>query len=287
MEAAQHGLDARFTWLDGRRLGVRKLLRQELIPAAVEGLQALQVPSEDIDRYLGVIKARVSSGRTGARWLLDTLADVREGEREAICRDAVKLMRERQSGALPVHRWELVVPNAGVDIMETTQKLSDVMTTNLFTVRPEDLVDLATSMMEWKHVRHVPVESAKGELVGLLSTRELLRLRSGKAATADEAVPVSAVMQRNPLTISPDAPLEEGFEQILESDAGCLLVVARGQLLGIVTERDLLEAAVALVSKHLQGTPQTSHPLPGSRSTASREPQVEPIAGHHLKTSDG
>ena len=32
--AAQHGLDARFTWLDGYRLGVRELLRKELIPAA-------------------------------------------------------------------------------------------------------------------------------------------------------------------------------------------------------------------------------------------------------------
>jgi CBS domain-containing protein len=247
--AAQHGLDARFTWLDGHRLGARELLQQALVPTAREGLEALQVPAEDIERYLGVIEARVSSGRTGARWLLDTLANVREEEREAVCRDAVKVMRERQGGALPVHRWELVVPHGSADGIETTKKLGDVMTTNLFTVRPEDLVDLATSLMEWKHVRHVPVESAKGELVGLLSTRELLRLRSGEAVTRDQPVPVSAIMQRDPLTMSPDASLGEAFERMLESDSGCLLVVARGHLLGIVTERDLLEAAVALVSK--------------------------------------
>jgi CBS domain-containing protein/gamma-glutamyl:cysteine ligase YbdK (ATP-grasp superfamily) len=245
--AAQHGLDARFIWLDGRRLGARELLRQELVPNAREGLEALQVPAEDIERYLGVIEGRVSSGRTGARWLLDSLTNVREGEREAVCRDAVKMMRARQGGPLPVHRWELVVPNAGADDMETTKKVGDVMTTNLFTVRPEDLMDLATSMMEWKHVRHVPVESAKGELVGLLSTRELLLLRSGGVATRDQPVPVSAIMQRNPLTIAPDAALGEAFDRMLQSDAGCLLVVARGQLLGIVTERDLLEVAVTLV----------------------------------------
>ena len=246
--AAQHGLDARFAWLDGRRLGARELLRQELIPAARDGLELLQVSNEDVDRYLGIIEARVVNGRTGARWLLDTLANVHEGEREAICRDAVKMMYERQHGTLPVHRWELISPNTQADEMKKTKKVGDVMTTDLFTVRPEDLVDLATSMMEWKHVRHVPVESAKGELVGLLSTRELLRLRSSEAITKDQPIPVSAIMQRHPLTMSPDAPLHEAFERMLESDSGCLLIVARGQLLGIVTERDLLKASVALLS---------------------------------------
>ena len=248
--AAQHGLDARFTWFDGYRLGARELLRKELIPAARDGLESLQVPTEDIDRYLGIIEARVDNGCTGARWMLDALAKVHQGEREAACRDAVKMMRERQGGELPIHRWEMVVPNTGTDDMKPTKKLGDIMTTNLFTVRPEDLLDLATSMMEWKHVRHVPVENAQGDLVGLLSTRELLRLRSGEAIARDQPIPVSAIMQRNPLTMPPDAPLEEAFERMLESDSGCLLVVSHGQLLGIVTERDLLEAAVAFISNH-------------------------------------
>ena len=102
--------------------------------------------------------------------------------------------------------------------------------------------------MEWRHVRHVPVESATGELVGLLSTRELLGRHSGEAETAAEPIAVSSLMRRDPLTISPDAPLEQAFTRILASDTGCLLVVARGQLLGIVTERDLLEMAVTLIN---------------------------------------
>jgi len=246
--AARYGLDARFSWLDGRRLGARELLLQELIPIARSGLEALQVPSADIDYYLGVIEARIKSGRTGARWLLDSLENVPVEEREGVCRDAVKLMCERQGRDIPVHDWELVVPGIGGDEMKDNKKVGDVMTTNLFTARPEDLVDLATSTMEWRHVRHVPVESAAGELVGLLSTRELLRLHSADAGTPDQPIPVSTVMQPDPLTISPDAPLQEAFVRMLETDSGCLLVVARGQLLGIVTERDLLEAAVELVT---------------------------------------
>ena len=34
------------------------------------------------------------------------------------------------------------------------------MATDLFTVRPDDLVDLAASVMTWRHIRHVPVEDA-------------------------------------------------------------------------------------------------------------------------------
>ena len=246
--AAQHGLDARFTWLGGRRLGARELLLQELIPIARNGLEALQVPGADIDYYLGVIEARAKSGRTGARWLLDSLENVSVEKREGVCKEAVKFMREHQGRDIPVHDWELLVPDTGADDMKAYKKVSDVMTTNLFTVRPEDLVDLATSTMEWRHVRHVPVESAAGELVGLLSTRELLRLQSAETETPDQPIPVSTVMQPNPITIPPDMPLDEAFVRMLESDTGCLLVVARGQLQGIVTERDLLEAAVAFIA---------------------------------------
>ncbi len=120
-------------------------------------------------------------------------------------------------------------------------RVADIMTTNLFTVRPEDLVDLATSMMEWKHVRHVPVESSDGELVGLLATRELLRLRDD--AQAGAPLSVAGIMQADPPTIGVDATLQDALSQMLETEAGCLLVVSGKQLIGIVTERDLLAAA--------------------------------------------
>ncbi len=186
--------------------------------------------------------------RTGARWLLDSLANQPEDQRAPVCKRAVQIVAQRQGRSLPVHRWELVTPDAGVETTQSMKKISDIMTTNLFTVRPEDLVDLATSMMEWRHVRHVPVESAAGELAGLLSTRELLRLRSDKENRRAQPIPVAEIMQRDPLTIAPEASLQRAFTRMIESESGCLLVVSGRQLIGIVTERDLLEAAVELLS---------------------------------------
>ncbi len=243
--AAQHGLAARFTWLDGRHIGARKLLRHRLIPLAREGLAELETPPADIDYYLGILEARAKNCRSGARWLLDSLADLPEERRATVCRQAVDMVHARQAGDLPVHQWELLNVSEKPNDNQRKTRVGDIMTKNLFTVRPEDLVDLATSMMEWKHVRHVPVESSGGELVGLLSTRELLHLQERR----DEQPPLSVadIMQTDPLTISADAPLQDAFTQILESEAGCLLVVSGRQLLGIVTERDLLEAAVDLI----------------------------------------
>ena len=245
--AAQHGLAARFCWLDGVRIGARKLIRRELLPIAQAGLEALQVPGEDIDYYLGIIDARAESGRTGARWLLDNLSNAREADREAVCRASIEAVYRRQGRDSPIHEWDPVEMPVKPDRSRSKTRVSDVMTTNLFTARPEDLVDLATSTMEWRHVRHVPVESASGELVGLLSTRELLRLPPGGVEDRAAPIPVADIMQRNPLTITPEVPLQEAFTRMLDSEAGCLLVVSGKQLLGIVTERDLLEAAVELI----------------------------------------
>ena len=77
------------------------------------------------------------------------------------------------------------------------------MSTDVFTVLPEDVVDLAASVMEWRHIRHVPVEDAAGRLVGLLSHRGLLRAYQDSSRDA-EPVPVERVMDRSPGTIPPD-----------------------------------------------------------------------------------
>ena len=82
-------------------------------------------------------------------------------------------------------------------------------------------------------------------LVGLLSTRELLRLQDRRSD--QQPISVADIMQADPPTISADAPLHDAFAQMLESEAGCLMVVNGRQLLGIITERDLLEAAVELI----------------------------------------
>ena len=71
------------------------------------------------------------------------------------------MLKEQQSGA-PVSRWELAKPTQANDWSGGYQTVAQLMTTDLFTVRPDDLADLAASVMNWSHIRHVPVEDDDG-----------------------------------------------------------------------------------------------------------------------------
>jgi CBS domain-containing protein len=126
------------------------------------------------------------------------------------------------------------------------------MTTDLFTVQPDDLIDLAASVMDWRHIRHVPVENEAGDLVGLITHRNLLRLvSSGNHEKNVKAITVREVMVPNPVTVTPSTPTLEAIKIMREQRIGCLLIVEDRQLLGIVTSYDFLDASALLFQQHL------------------------------------
>jgi hypothetical protein len=100
--AAQQGLDAHVTWLDGRRGSIQTLLVEQLLPQARAGLASLEIDAVDIERYLGIIEARVHSGQTGSAWQRAWVA--RHGRDMAAMTHAY---RERQDSGRPVHEWSL------------------------------------------------------------------------------------------------------------------------------------------------------------------------------------
>jgi CBS domain-containing protein/gamma-glutamyl:cysteine ligase YbdK (ATP-grasp superfamily) len=242
LSAARLGLAAEFNWLDGRQIDARSLLLEELLPAARQGLESVGVPDAQIERYLGVIDARVRSGQTGSNWLLSTFQAHRGREPSAVWRDAVAAMLEQQKSGRAVHEWELAPRMERLPATEPN--VASIMTTDLFTLRPDDVVDLAISVMEWKHIRHIPVESDNGELFGVLTARDLLHVYQAYSDRADPLWDaVRTLMRTDIVKVEPETGLRQALALMLESDLGCLLVVARGRLIGIVTERDLVRAA--------------------------------------------
>ena len=94
-------------------------------------------------------------------------------------------------------------------------------------------------------------------LVGVLSHRDVvesaLPKRDEETSKRREqhlrAIPVVAVMRANPWTADPDTTLREAAKRMLSFKIGCLPVVEPSrdgpQLVGLVTESDLLRAAYA------------------------------------------
>ena len=252
--AARYGLKCNLRWTGGKEWKARDLILDELLPLAARGLAARDVPEQDIERYLGLLEERVGAGRTGAQWALDSLAAMGDrGTEDERHRALTAAMVRNQSEDRPVHRWELAAVADTGDWRHSYRTVRQVMSKELFTVHPEDLVDLAASVMEWEHIRHVPVEDDGGRLVGLVSHRALLRLVGRAGELGGRQLAVREIMATDPLTTTPDTSTLEAIELMREKRVSCLPVLEDGKLIGLVTESDFVVVAAKLLRDELRG----------------------------------
>lgn len=251
--AARHGLKAQFTWVDGRGHTAASLILDELLPLARKGLAAQGVDADDISLYLGTLEERVRTGQTGAQWTLQTLAKLGgRGTRDMRLRALAATIKERQQTNEPVHRWPVSECEASGDWAESYRTVGQFMSTDLFTVRPGDLVALAANVMDWRHIRHVPVEDERGHLVGLVTHRDILRLLArGERKEGGDPIAVRRIMKTDPVTVSPATPTLEAIELMRARRVGCLPVVDDGLLVGIITAQDFLAASGRLFEERL------------------------------------
>ncbi len=255
--AARHGLDAQFNWIDGESHSASTLILDHLLPLARAGLKNAQISPEGGDKYLDIIEERARQRQTGARWILDSFEALSGVPNEQRQRRLAATMLECQKKEKPVHEWPTTKIAADDDWENGYRTIGQFMSTDLFTVRPDDLIDLAASLMDWRHIRHVPVEDDSGRLVGLVTHRNLLRLLS--QGMREENVTVRDVMVPNPVTVSPLTPTLEAMQTMREQRVGCLPVVEADQLVGIVTSYDFLDAAARLFREQLERpTPATN-----------------------------
>jgi len=241
--AARYGLKAQFSWLDGKEIPARELILKKLLPIAREGLARVKIRKRDIDRYMGVIENRVKAQTNGSRWMLDSLASMdRKKTMDERLRNLTAAIVKQQISESPVHEWPLAEFCQSQDWRHSYLNVQQFMTTDLFTVRPDDLVDFAASLMEWKHVRHVPVEDDSGQLVGLVSHRDLLRIIA-RGEQHGKPVAVRDIMNHEPATVGPESLTVDVIRLMREKKVSCLPIVKKGKLVGMITEGDLIHVA--------------------------------------------
>jgi CBS domain-containing protein/gamma-glutamyl:cysteine ligase YbdK (ATP-grasp superfamily) len=249
--AARYGLGAQFNWIGGRTHSASELILDHLLPLARQGLEEASVNPAQVDHYLGVIEERTRSGQTGAQWMMKSLGVMNDQPREVRNRLIAGEMLMRQKSGEPVHKWPVFAGHESAKWSESYQTVGQFMSTDLFTVRPDDLVDLAASLMAWRHIRHVPVEDNEGVLVGLVTHRALLRLLTRGAPAKEHFKTVRDIMTTNPLTVSSRTPTLDALEIMKRNRVGCLLVCDEGRLVGIVTSFDFLDASARLFKEKL------------------------------------
>jgi CBS domain-containing protein len=249
--AARHGLEAQFNWIDGQSHSASSLILDQLLPLARHGLRDANVASTDIDKYLGIIEERAQTRQTGAGWIRKSLSAMESSlSKDARQRNLTSVMLASQKLGEPIHRWPIIETAPSEEWEQGYRTVGQFMSTDLFTVKPGDLIDLAASVMDWRHIRHVPVEDEEGRIIGLVTHRGLLRMMS-KGNHDDSPVTVAEVMITNPVTASPSTSSLEAIEIMRSNRVGCLPVVENNQLVGIVTSYDFLEASAKLFQQHL------------------------------------
>ncbi len=254
--AARLGLDAQLSWRGGRSMPAEELICKVFLPLSREGLSSRGIDSADIDRYLGVIEERVRSKRTGSQWLLHSLSSMK---RDAALGDRLTSLTAatiaRQKEGRPVHEWEPArLIESGVWKLNYL-RVEQLMTTDVFTVHQDEVIDLVANLMDWERIRHVPVEDDEARLVGLVSHRSLLRYLARDLPRGKESsVCVREIMMTDPIVVSPETPTLKAMELMRREKIGCLPVVNEGHLVGILSERDFMEIAGQLLEEKLKET---------------------------------
>ncbi len=126
--------------------------------------------------------------------------------------------------------------------------VEQIMSRKVVSISADDSLDIVKEIMDLGSVRHIPVVR-KGKLVGVLSQRDLLRasLSNVMGLPADEqarflkGVAISEVMSSPAISVAPDAGVKEAARLMAQHKIGCLTVLKGDQLVGIVTETDVLD----------------------------------------------
>jgi CBS domain-containing protein len=121
------------------------------------------------------------------------------------------------------------------------QCVADVMTRKTVTLSPHHGFAEAVSLMADRHFRHIVVVDTAGQILGVISDRDILRTlaRTTNWQTKD----VSQIMTREPITVKRETPLVVAVAKIVSKRINCLPVLDdEGKVCGILTSTDLLKA---------------------------------------------
>lgn len=260
LAAARGGLASEVHWLDSRRVAMRQLILDELLPAAHRGLEALGISSDDRRRYLKVIEERVASGQTGSRWLCD-FADslASDGGPPGSLAPLVAGVHRRQVDGAPCHTWGGRRTRSPLPRRGEYTRVRDVMSTDLITIGPDEPVELAASIMRWRRIRHIPVEDHGHRLLGLVSERSLLRQVATPPRPGVASPLIRDVMSGEPVTVSPETAIVDAIALMRAHRVSCLPVVDVDDLpVGILSERDIVAVAAPLLDAFLAEQPCAS-----------------------------
>lgn len=135
-------------------------------------------------------------------------------------------------------------------------KIAEIMTKRVATVEMDDTLHVVQDLFHKARFHHLLVVDEEGALVGVISDRDLLKALSPYLGTGAEqerdrftlAKHAHQIMTRNPVVVRPEAEARDAARLLVNKGISCLPVVtAEGEIVGVVTWRDLLKKLIDLL----------------------------------------
>ena len=122
-------------------------------------------------------------------------------------------------------------------------QVATIMTSGPTTTSPEASLDQALETMSAGTFRHLPVVDDGGNLVGILSEKDCLRLFANAAFNQLPGGDVQHYMSTELTTIEPDADIFRAAGVFLQNTYHRLPVLENDKLIGLISRRDVLEGS--------------------------------------------
>ena len=131
--------------------------------------------------------------------------------------------------------------------MSSAARVRDIMQTKIVTVSVTERLSTVEDIMTLGRVRHMPVVHG-GKLVGVLSQRDLLRASLSELGSFGNearraflhAIEIAQVMSAPPITVEPETTVQLASRLMADHRIGCLPVIDGEELVGLITETDVL-----------------------------------------------
>ncbi len=151
------------------------------------------------------------------------------------------------------------------------------MTPNPVTIASDTPVPDALRLMRERGVRRLPVVDGRGQLVGIVSEKDLLNASPSPATSLSiwelhyllAKLTVERVMTREVITVTEDTVIEDAARIMADKKIGGLPVMRGKTLVGIITETDLFKIFLALLGGRRRGVRVAAY-IPGAKGTVAK-----------------
>ena len=163
------------------------------------------------------------------------------------------------------------------------------MTTDVVSVGPDTSLLKVGKLMKDHHIRRIPVVDENGQVVGIISDRDVRDASPSKATTLDmyemhyllAELKAKNIMTAKPITVKPTDTVEQAALIMLDNKVGGLPVVDdNGRLVGIISDHDVFKALVEITGARLGGL-QFAIELPDQPGTA--RPLFDLLRAHNAR----